>query len=221
MNHRHAIAAACFLALPLGACPDDTTDATSSSTDTSSSSGIACTLPYLGDASKDIELEAFYYGADDADHPITADGNVDLLLPPQGGRVVYVGVRATNLDPCAATLTGALRDPTSHQVRFDTRTVNLQADSSMDGWGRSAPAELASYANVPMCHNTWTSVDIYDSPFTLELSIVDADGKTAETTVSVVPSCAEPEFEAECLCICKGGYVLGDPCDTGAGGNGG
>jgi hypothetical protein len=220
LSPRHAIAALCLLALPLSACPEDPTDTTTSSTDTSSSSGPGCTLAYLGDSAKDIEVEAFYYGADETDHPIADGSNVDLVLPPQGGRVVFVGVRATNLDPCSATLTGALRDPDSNLVRFDTRTINLQPDASMDGWGRSAPAELASYANVPVCHNTWLSKDIYGNAFTLEITLVDRDGKTITKTFTVTPSCAEPEYEAECLCICKGGYVLGEPCD-GAGGAGG
>ncbi len=206
-------------ALSLTACPDDTDDGTSSSSSTtSSSSGTSCELAYLGDASKDVEVELFFFGADELNHPVTQGTTVDLILPPQGGRVVFVGVRATNLDPCAATLTGAMRDPATNQVRFDTRTINLAPTG--DGYGVSATAELSSYANVPLCHNTWLATDVFGSDFTLEVTLTDRDGKTVTKTTTVRPECSEPEFESECLCICKGGYVLGEPCD-GAGGAGG
>jgi hypothetical protein len=209
------------LALSLAGCPEETNDGTTtSSSTTSSSSGTSCELAYLGDAAKDIEVELFFYGADEADHAITDGTTVDLILPPQGGRVVFVGVRATNLDPCAATLTGAMRDPTTNQIRFDTRTINLAPTG--DGYGVSAPGDLSSYANVPLCHNTWLPTDIYGSDFKLEVTLADRDGKTITKTTTVRPECSEPEADilAECRCICQGGYILGQPCD-GAGGGGG
>ena len=36
-------------------------------------------------------------------------------------------------------------------------------------------------------------------------------------TLKVIPACAEPAHEAECLCICQGGYVLGQSCAADAG----
>ena len=49
--------------------------------------------------------------------PLADGGPLAILQPPQGGRVVFVGVRATNVDGCGLQLTGALRDETSRQVR--------------------------------------------------------------------------------------------------------
>lgn len=178
-----------------------------------------CDLPYLGDQAADPQLELIYYGADEMDHPLEDGGVVDLILPPQGGRVLFIGVRATNVDPCEAVLTGAMRDTDTQQVRFDTRTINLVADG--DGWGKSATGDIASYANVPACHNTWTPKDIFGSDFQLEVVLKDRAGKEVQKTISARPSCAEPENEAECLCICQGGYVLGQECGEGGGGEGG
>ena len=37
----------------------------------------------------------------------------------------------------------------------------------------------------------------------------------------MTPECGQPENLAECLCICKGGYVLGESCDAGVEGGAG
>jgi hypothetical protein len=203
----------------LAACPGDDGDATSTTSSTSSSVPPSCTLPFLGDDTKDPELELFYYGADLADHDLADGGEVHLIEPPQGGRVLFVGVRVINVDPCGVTLTGALRDPGTMQVRFDTRNLNLIDDGT--GHGRSVTGDIASYANVPVCHNTWTDLDIYDTPFTLEVTLKDKRQRQTMKTITVVPTCAEPDKEVQCTCICDGDYVLGDACGGGGPGGGG
>jgi hypothetical protein len=72
---------------------------------------------------------------------------------------------------------------------------------------------------VPTCPNQWSSVDLYDQTYQLEINVKDRNGKTASKTLQVVPRCAEPANEVECRCICKAGYVLGETCtgsDAGA-----
>lgn len=178
-----------------------------------------CELTYLGDSVAEIEMELVFSGGDAADHPLTDGAVIDLVLPPQGGRVLFVGVRATNLDPCEAELSGVLRDLDTQQVRFDTRTVNLTPDGS--GWGRSASGDLSSYANIPVCHNTWLEKDAYENDFELEVNLKDREGKTAQVKLMVRPTCSEPAVYDECRCICRGGYVLGEMCASGQGGAGG
>lgn len=179
-----------------------------------------CELPFLGDASQDPSIELIYFGADEKDHPVTNGGTIDLILPPQGGRVLFVGVRVTDVDPCGVRLTGALRERATGQVRFDTRTVNLR--DAGDGLGASTPGDIASYANIPICPNQWTARDTFDESFELEVAVEDSRGRSASKLVEVVPICAQAEHEAECLCICKGGYVLGEQCvdPNGSGGGG-
>lgn len=175
-----------------------------------------CAAGYLGDPSAPIELEVRALDGTGADVPLADGDDLAMIFPPQGGRVVFAGVRARNLDACALQLTGALRDTATGQVRIDARTVNLNAQP--DGWGTSASAgqpfasAIASYSNVPVCPNQWASTDLFDHVFELEVNVKDRHGKTARVSMHVTTRCAEPANAAECLCICKQGYQLGQTC---------
>lgn len=190
-------------------CPDHG-EPTDAGPDTS------CALPYLGDPSKDIELELRALGADGTDAPIQDGGDVALIFPPQGGRVIFAGVRATNLDPCAVQLSGAVRDLATQQVRVDARTVNLIPDAT--GWGtsgaasQSVQAAVSNYANVPLCPNEWSQTNVFDNTYGLEVTVTDKAKRKATKIIKVTPRCAEPTNAAECTCLCKAGYVLGENC---------
>jgi hypothetical protein len=69
-----------------------------------------------------------------------------------------------------------------------------------DGWAYPAePAMLRSYANIGVRPNQWSTRDIHEQPYQLELEVKDKDGRTGRTTLSIVPFCgAEPKYEAEC-----------------------
>jgi hypothetical protein len=211
-------AIAAFAAVALAGCGPDPEPPQDGGPDASH----GCTLPFLGDQAKDpvIQLVAL-----DADMKLVElkDGDpVALVFPPQGGRVVFAGVRATNVDACGLQLAGAVRDTTTKQVRVDTRTVNLLP--SGDGWGASDPEDISTFSNVPLCPNQWSMTNIYGTPYELEIAITDRGGRKASQKITVTPECSEPAHAAECLCICKGGYMLGETCaDAGApdGGDGG
>jgi hypothetical protein len=142
-----------------------------------------------------------------------------MLTPPQGGRVIFIGVHATNVDGCGLQITGALRDLATNQVRPDGRTINLTPTG--DGWGGSAVfgstvgADISSFANIPVCPNEWSSTNIYGTPYGLEVSITDRGGRMASQQIQVIPQCGEPATLPECMCICMGGYVLGQACGAG------
>lgn len=174
---------------------------------------VGCTLPFLGDSTKPTELEIIALKANYTSAPVAEGDTVALLFPPQGGRVIFAGVRARNLDPCGVQLSGAVRDVGTGQLRVDSRTINLEATS--DGWGGSADGDIASFANVPMCPNEWSKTNIYSTKYELEVTITDRAKHKTTKKIGVVPACAEPENAAECACICKGGYVLGEACDGG------
>jgi len=226
------------LALPLVAvlagCPDD--DVTPPPPD----SGVVesgtddepppnnCAAGYLGDrdAAPIIELRALL--ANGTDVPINDGDDLAVLFPPQGGRVSFVGVRALNVDGCGMQVTGALRDPTTKQIRLDGRTVNLRREP--DGWGTTGrgtttniedSAEIGDYSNIPLCPNQWADQDVFDVPFELEVVIVDRQKKTVNKKIRVVPRCAEPGAkEVSCKCLCRNGYVLGELCGEDAGTDG-
>lgn len=163
-------------------------------------------------------IEAFYWGAEDADHQL-ADGSVlDIIEPPQGGRVVFVGARVRNVDGCAALLTATLRDPNDNQVRFDTRSVNLEDEG--DGFGRVHAGDLSVYANIPVCPNLWSGQSLYEGDYRLELKLTDRAGREATTSYTVQAQCTgksqaspgDPTVLQYCECLCKAGYVLGEDC---------
>jgi hypothetical protein len=179
-----------------------------------------CAAGFLGDPQKDVALELRALRADGTDVPLADGDDLAVVLPPQGGRVTFVGVRATNLDGCGVQITGALRDLGSRQLRIDGRTVNLRR--AADGWGTSGTgtatkledsAAIGDYANIPVCPNQWADVDVFDQPFELEVEVRDRRQKKASRVIKVTPRCTEAgPKEAACRCLCKKGYVLGEAC---------
>jgi hypothetical protein len=208
-----AAAVAVSIALPLA-------PAACSHHDDARADGGACVF---GDPSKPMELELSAIGAANALSKIDEGSDVPILFPPQGGRVVFVGVRATNFEGCNVQLSGALRDPSTQQVRIDARTIVMHATG--DGHAVNDPVQgapdISSFSNIPVCPNQWASTNVFDKEFELSVTIKDAKGKLGTKTIHVTPRCAEPDKLAECLCICKLGYVLGESCDADGGANDG
>ena len=173
--------------------------------------GHACALPFLGDPSLPVALHLLARGVNGTSTPIVDGDAIPLVTPPQGGKVAFIGVRATNLSPCAVQMIGTLRDPVSQQIRVDGRGINLTAAS--DGWGTSADSNISTFANVPVCPNQWAMQDAFGHVFELTVKVTDPDGRSAQVTVHVVPACAEGGAAGkECMCSCSQGYVLGQVC---------
>jgi len=184
----------------------------------------SCATGFLGDPNKDPVIELRALRIDGTDVPLKDGDDLAIIFPPQGGRVAFVGVRATNVDGCAIQLTGALRDPISQQVRLEGRTLNLNRTD--DGWGTTGTGvstdiansdAISQYSNIPLCPNQWASQDVFDKTFELEVVVVDKRNKKADVKINVVPRCAEPGTkETACRCLCKNGYS-GEPCGEDAG----
>jgi hypothetical protein len=176
---------------------------------------------FLGDEAGAPDFDMQVLEADQTVAVLNDGDSVPLLLPPQGGRVLFVGVRATNVDGCGLQLTGALRDLTTNQVQVDARTVNL-IDTG-DGYGVSgtpdtaASTAISSFSNIAACPNEWSPTNIYGTPYGVEVTIQDREGRTLTKKIKVTPECGEPANVEQCLCICKGGYVLGESCVDGGG----
>lgn len=223
-----AVGAVILTTTMLVGCPEDgPLDAGTS--DAAPDVESVCPTGYLGDPNSDPILELRALKADGTDVPLHDGDDLAVLFPPQGGRVSFVGVRATNVDGCAMQITGALRDPISKQIRLDGRTVNLRREA--DGYGTTGggtttniedSAEIGDYSNIPLCPNQWASQDVFDVGFELEVVIVDRLKKTTSKKINVVPRCADPgERGVACRCLCRNGYVLGETCGEDAGVDGG
>jgi hypothetical protein len=183
-----------------------------------------CPAGFLGDSGADPQVEVQVLRADNTIATIQDGDSVPMLLPPQGGRVIFAGVRATNVDGCALELRGALRDLATSAAMFDMRTINLIPTG--DGWGASATAAtsiseaIASFSNIPTCPNNWSSTDVYGHIYGLEVTIIDRAKRQSTKTVRVTPQCGQPENIPECMCICSAGYVTGQACGDGGSGGG-
>jgi hypothetical protein len=160
------------------------------------------------------ELQIIVVRPDDSIHAAVDGGPVPIISPPQGGRVIFAGARATNVDGCGLQLTGALRDESSHQVRVDSRTIDLTATG--DGWGASAVGTatggISNFSNIAVCPNEWATTDVYGHAYELEVTIQDHSGRSASQTLVVTPYCSEPSNAAYCMCICAAHYTLGQAC---------
>lgn len=200
-----------FVAASCGEDVSGTGGETATSSETSTTgSGAGCKLGFIGDPNGQIEMRVVARGADELSHELADGDEVAMILPPQGGRVIFVGAKVNNVDPCAVILSGVLRDTTSSLIRLDERTVNLKPDA--EGWGAPVESDISTYSNIPLCPNSWASTSLYDNPFELEITIRDRGGRTATQKLTVTPKCAESQFEAECLCQCQQDYMLGQAC---------
>jgi hypothetical protein len=187
----------------------------------------ACSSAFAGDPGQDMTLEIVTVAAaGGAGAPAAlaavADGDrVPLYLPPQGGRIILAGARATNVDPCSAVLLGVVRDMQTQQVRLDSRSVNLLPAG--DGNRVESDArDISTLANVPVCPNSWSKSSIYGADYQLEVTLTDRAGRSATVRARIDPVCSAGQGLEECRCICRAGYVLGQTCpdtvvDAGAG----
>ena len=115
---------------------------------------------YVGDPAAAPEVELIYRNIDGTMGTLDESGRVPMILPPQGGKVFLVGVRARNIDICGVRLHAALRDQCSGRiVGAERRPIFLGADGT--GWAvPRQPHELSDYANVPACPSFGTDRDV-------------------------------------------------------------
>jgi hypothetical protein len=172
--------------------------------------GVSCPI---GDPTRPVEMSIVHRNADGTLAMTEDNGTIPLIQPPQGGRVLFVGARAKNLDGCPVVIHVALIDDCSGLAVVDDRPVILEQGA--DGWGEpKQPSELSNYANVPVCPDPNAPRDHNDEVHTLKVTITDRYGKTASRTIHVTPVCGEPDKLAECKCECSANFRLGTPCGT-------
>lgn len=210
----------------LTGCPDDAPVTPEDAGGLVDAGPSPCATGFLGDPSKEPEIELRALDVNGKDVPLVDGSELAIILPPQGGRVSFVGVRVRNLDGCAVKIIGAMRDPSSKLVTLDGRTVNLTREP--DGWGTTGRGAnitniddsqaIADYSNIPLCPNSWSKQNVFDTPHEIEVVVTDRRQKTVSKVVTITPRCAQPgERETACRCLCKKDYVLGDLCGEDAG----
>ncbi|MBI4820668.1 MAG: hypothetical protein HY791_30670 [Deltaproteobacteria bacterium] len=169
---------------------------------------------FLGDPSKSAIIEPIFRQVDGSIAKLEEGSSVPLILPPQGGKVIFVGVRAQNLDGCPIEISASMRDPCSNAlVALERRPIRLTPTAS--GWLEPLlPTEIVNYSNLPACPRAGLERDIEGQPYEITIRVEDKSGRKAEAKVSAVPFCAEPEFRDRCTCECRAAYRQGDTCEA-------
>ncbi|HSD87625.1 MAG TPA: hypothetical protein VLB44_08920 [Kofleriaceae bacterium] len=158
------------------------------------------------------EIEILYRSRDGMAMPCAPDAPVPLTLPPQGGFVLLVGLRAKHLDPTSIDVTASIRDTVDDQLlSVEQRPVMLVPGS--DGWATpDMPDGLFNWANLPACPLAGATRDVFQQPYLLRVAVEDASGAKAEAKLTIVPTCEAGAAGDLCRCQCKQGYKLGDAC---------
>lgn len=171
---------------------------------------------FIGDPSRDPEIEVGEISYDGTFRTIEAGATLSLFTPPQGGKIVLVGARVRNMDGCGAVLTARLRDPTAEGepvAVHEGRTVRFVELPDRPGWGEvptgpSAFTVLAAGSNLPTCHN-YEDRDMDGCDWILDVTVDDRAQRAARATFPVSITCpdddpgAEREDERlECECEC-------------------
>ena len=130
-------------------------------------------------------------------------GDVFLEDAPQGGFVLYVGVRAKNTT-CEVLLRGSFIDPTNgFEYAFDGRPSLLKI--GLDGWGMPEPKDYSALVNLVPCPD-YHDKDVVGSPFLLNLE-AQTGSQTINTSILIVPRC--PPSEDYCNRECSSLYDAG------------
>jgi hypothetical protein len=132
---------------------------------------------------------------------------VDLVRPPQGGYVVFIGTRVMGLESGLVSLDATIGD--GGGAGEDHRTVMLV--TAGDGSFMPDLRGIAGVANVAMCPSTASS-DRYGHPFTLDLTVTELETRRmGEGKLTVQPVCRQADATklSDCQCVCQAGFVLG------------
>jgi hypothetical protein len=139
---------------------------------------------------------------------VAPDGPVNLRLPFQGGHVLFVGARVTGLCPTGLVVSGRVVDPASGEVVSVDNRSGVTLVERGDGTMAPDPEDLSAVANIALCPETTGQQAIEGTTLTLELRVSDAQGRQADTTLTVVPTCAgivDVADRESCTCECKRG----------------
>jgi hypothetical protein len=160
----------------------------------------------FGDRDASAMLEIVHLDRDSNIVATLPNAEVPLHTPEQGGWILLLGARATNIDGCQLELTTSSRDVGGDSViKLDQRPARLKDDG--DGWAISSASTLG---NLGVCREATAGRDRDGQPLVVTVAIEDLDGRRASREMTVVPVC--PDDDPRCACECARDYVLGATC---------
>jgi hypothetical protein len=177
---------------------------------------MECTQGFVGDPSQPVVARPFILDVSSDGTSVTrmdlADGGASpLIIPTQGGFVVFAGLALKNVDSCNVTMSGEYLDASGQMVlsNRDTRQTRLDLSPTADGYYLPADLDtLSTVPNVPLCPDL-LGVNIADTPAILKLTATDKNGRTITTMTKSAPSCTHPDTKGFCECVCGANYQPG------------
>lgn len=194
--HLFSAAAALTIASAVVGCSDDS--------GTSSPPGPAAT--------KLSVVPAIFVGENQPMAELADGGSLPLVVPPQGGHVLFVGASIKGARSSVVKLRSVLTAPDGTVVAADARTVALEVDPDDPTKQRTKVASYTQQSNLTLCPNyNARAVDGEEHELLIEVTELYVDGaQPASTTRKVTPGCATSGPDAQlCACECGASYVLG------------
>ncbi len=167
---------------------------------------VRCEMPFAGDPNLPVEAELAIDKAGQL--IIVSDGDaVDLLRPPQGGFVMYAGLRLKNIVPCGVRLRGVVRDLKTDAPlsEFDARSADLVL---ADGGWWVPPGDFSSIPNVALCPDN-TGGSVLNRAVRLEVTATDQRMRVGSASKEITPTCPPGICLPMCECTCGPDYTLG------------
>lgn len=161
-----------------------------------------------------IVYPAEFVGPDIPLAPLASGSEVHLVVPPQGGHVLFIGARFKNVRGDTVRLHTRLKDPEDGAVATEeSRSVSVlpvPGDSSLSETDNSS---LTQVSNITACPDYGPRAMV-GLPYILELTVTELmvpSPREATVTMLVTPACpqgGDPDA-AFCACECAGSYTLG------------
>ena len=165
----------------------------------------------------DLDVTPGSYHNDTLQLADLADGDtLDLIFPPQGGFVIFLGARVRKLNDPTVELRGRLLDPiTGALIAEEGRVVDMQKSASDPTLWEPDLRSYTNVSNVPVCPLSYPG-DHFDQPVTVEVRVTESvSGRAGVGRRRVTPSCRQSDAAKLqlCRCECAAGFQLGK-CGT-------
>jgi hypothetical protein len=189
--------------------------------DGSADAGTGLVECFFGDEGQDPVGELVFLDEDFQLQDLAPGQAVPLILPPQGGKVVFIGARLKNMDLCSLQANGGVFDdcPTSPRIIGREGRGIQMVENAATGFAEPAdPTTINNYVNLPLCGNFTSSRDIDGEPYRVEIRFSDRARRSLVLTADITPFCpGEPgaedgQFE-QCTCECDADFGFDGACE--------
>jgi hypothetical protein len=161
-----------------------------------------------------LVLPGQFTGENEALRMLSDGDPVDLVQPPQGGHVIFIGAKVQNLAPEIDTVDLSVRFRrlgSGSIIQEERRTIVMRPVDGEPGWKQPDLRSRSQFGQPALCPD-YDHEDIVGTELTLEVEVTPIyvlSPVTSGGVRRVVATCDRALDEALCLCECTANYVLG------------